>query len=73
MSETKTTSKAARISDLIKEFESISKYFESEELDIDTGIKNYERGMQLAKEIKTLLEGYELKIQEIQNKYQLGE
>ncbi len=73
MSETKTTSKAACISDLIKEFESISKYFESEELDIDTGIKNYERGMQLAKEIKTLLEGYELKIQEIQNKYQLGE
>lgn len=53
----------------IKLLEEITTYFAQEEVDLDEGIKKYEAGMQLAKEIRDQLTSYELKINEIKSKY----
>lgn len=53
----------------IKALEEITNYFAQEEVDLDEGIKKYEEGMKLAKEIREKLTAYELKINEIKAKY----
>lgn len=58
-----------KLQDLLGDLDKAMSYFEQEKFDIDEGIKQYEAGMQLASEIKKLLKGYELKIKEIQEKF----
>ncbi len=71
MAELKSTEKSAEkgLKEKVKMLEDITTYFAQEEIDLDEGIKKYEQGMELAKEIKAQLTAYELKINEIKEKY----
>jgi len=50
-----------------KELEDIAEWFEKGEPDIDKGMKKFERASALAKELKTVLEEAENKIQIIRS------
>lgn len=63
------SAKTQKLQDLLTELDKVMAYFDQDKFDIDEGITQYEAGMQLASEIKKQLKGYELKIQEIQEKY----
>lgn len=54
-----------KLTKMLSELEEINQYFDSEEFDIDTGIKKYEQGVKLTQEIKKILTSYELKLKEI--------
>lgn len=66
---TKTTEKSQSLTDKLAKLESISQYFEKQDLDIDEAIAKYEEGVKLAAEVKKQLTAYELKITEIKEKY----
>ncbi len=58
------------ISTKIQELDKLLAFFESQtELDLDQGLEKYEQAMKLVSDVKKSLEGYELKINEIQSKY----
>jgi exodeoxyribonuclease VII small subunit len=50
------------ISKKIKELDEILTYFEKDSIDLDDGIKKYERAVKLADSIKKQLSGYEERI-----------
>lgn len=54
------------------ELESITEWFETEEqLDLDEGLKKFERGLVLASELKKKLSEVENKVQEIKSSFEL--
>ncbi len=52
-----------------KELEKIAEEFESESLDLEEGLKKFERGLKIAEECKKYLKNVENKIIEIKKKY----
>ncbi len=59
------------VSKAFKELESITEWFESENADLDEGLKKYERAMELAESLRKQLQTAENKITEIQRKHNL--
>ena len=54
---------------LFKELEEISEWFEHEEIDLEEGLKKFERGLELAKVLKDHLKKVENKVSEIKAKF----
>ena len=56
----------------VKELDSLIAYFENvgTEFNLDEGIKKYEEAITIVKELKNSLKSYELKIKELDIKYQ---
>jgi exodeoxyribonuclease VII small subunit len=52
-----------------KELEEIVEWFEREDVDLDEGLKKFERGLQLAKSCKSRLKDVENKVTEIKAKF----
>ena len=53
-----------------EELEEITKWFDSQEqLDLDAGLKKFERGLELASELKKKLTQVENKVEEIKEKF----
>ena len=53
----------------LKELEDITKWFESSEADLDQALVKFERGMELAGELKTRLQSVENRIEQIKQKF----
>ncbi len=53
----------------LKELEDITKWFESSEVDLDQALVKFERGMELAGELKTRLQSVENRIEQIKQKF----
>jgi exodeoxyribonuclease VII small subunit len=53
----------------LKELEDITKWFESSEVDLDQALVKFERGMELAGELKTRLQTVENRIEQIKQKF----
>lgn len=51
------------------ELEKIAEAFESEDFDVERGLKDFERGLQLAEFCKKQLTDLEVRVKEIQVKY----
>lgn len=51
------------------ELEAITTWFERDNVDLEEGITKFERGMQLAKELRERLKSAEVKIEEIRKKF----
>lgn len=54
---------------LFKELEEITVWFEREEVDLEEGLKKFERGLELARLLKGHLKGAENKVSEIKAKF----
>ena len=53
----------------LKELETITEWFESEEVDLNQGLTKFERGMQLAGELKGELGQLENRVEKIKQKF----
>ncbi|MBW3538255.1 exodeoxyribonuclease VII small subunit [Candidatus Parcubacteria bacterium] len=53
----------------LKELEDITAWFESEEVDLDQALSKFERGMQLAAQLRTHLETVENRVEKIKQKF----
>ncbi len=53
-----------------EELESITEWFEKGEVDLDEGLKKFERGLELAGTCKEKLSEFENKVKEIKAKYE---
>ena len=63
--------KNEKLTDKIKQLDELVNYFEkNDDFDLEAGIANYEQAMKLVQELKKELLGYELKIKEVEAKYQ---
>lgn len=54
----------------LKELEAITAWFESEEVDLNEALTKFERGMQLAGELKKELEDVENRVEKIKAKFE---
>ncbi|HBW74160.1 MAG: exodeoxyribonuclease VII small subunit [Candidatus Magasanikbacteria bacterium GW2011_GWA2_45_39] len=52
-----------------KELEAITEWFEKEDLDLEEGLKKFERGLELASSLKEYLGKVENKVKEIKAKF----
>jgi len=52
-----------------EELEEITRWFEEEEVDVEEGLKKFERGLELAHVCKTYLSDVEHKVEEIKKKF----
>lgn len=55
----------------LDELESIIDWFESEDIDLDTALDSFERGLKLADELKAHLETAENRFSEIKQKFDI--
>jgi exodeoxyribonuclease VII small subunit len=53
----------------LKELESITQWFESSDADLDQGLVKFERGMELASQLKTHLDGVENRVEKIKMRF----
>lgn len=53
------------------ELQKITAWFERDEVDIEEGIKQFEKGMELVKELKEYLQTMEVKISKLKNMNEL--
>ncbi|HSX14419.1 MAG TPA: exodeoxyribonuclease VII small subunit [Candidatus Saccharimonadales bacterium] len=53
----------------LTELEAITTWFESEQVDLDEGLKKFERGMELAEKLRTHLDQVENRVEKIKAKY----
>lgn len=53
----------------LKELEEITAWFESSDVDLDAGLAKFERGMELATELKTHLATVENRVEKIRQKF----
>jgi exodeoxyribonuclease VII small subunit len=56
-----------------KELEDIVQWFENNEVDLEEGLKKFERGLELAKQCRTRLKDVENKVVAIKAKFSAGE
>ncbi len=70
MTTTKKT-KPKTFKDAYAELEIIAEAFESEEFDLEKGLKDFERGLELAEFCKKQLNDLEVRVKEIQVKYEV--
>ena len=68
MSATKAEKKVT-FGEAYKELESIIAWFERENVDLDEGLKNFERGLWLAQKCRERLQEVENKVVEIKSKF----
>ena len=62
--------KATNFTESFQELEEITRWFDSQEqLDLDAGLKKFERGLELASELKKKLAEVENKVEEIKSKF----
>ena len=62
--------KKLNFAEAFAELEQITEWFDSEEnLDLDKGLKQFERGLELAGELKKKLNEVENKVEEIKEKF----
>jgi exodeoxyribonuclease VII small subunit len=62
---------ATNFAKAFEELEEITAWFDSEEnLDLDKGLKKFEKGLELASELKKKLSEVENKVEEIKNKFE---
>jgi len=63
--------KEKKFAELFKELEDITKKFEDRtNEDLDASVKEFERGLEIAQELKGRLQDIELKVKKIQAKYE---
>jgi exodeoxyribonuclease VII small subunit len=56
----------------LKELEEITRWFESSDADLDQGLVKYERGMELAAELKKHLTTVENRVEKIKQRFEAG-
>ena len=56
----------------LKDLESITAWFESEEVDLDQALTKYERGMTLAADLKQHLQQVENRVEKIRQKFEVA-
>lgn len=65
------TTKNSNLKEKIGQLDNLVKFFEkTDDFDLEQGIANYEEAMKLVQELKKELRSYELKIKEVEAKYQ---
>lgn len=62
-------SKKANFAEAFKELEEIVRWFESSEVDLEEGLKKFERGLELAKKCRLRLAEVENKVTRIKEKF----
>jgi len=65
-----TAKKAPSFAKAFEELEEITRWFESEAVDVDEALKRFERGLELASQCKKRLSEVENKVKEIKKKYE---
>jgi exodeoxyribonuclease VII small subunit len=63
------TEKPFEFEKALKELESITTWFESSDVDLDQGIAKFERGMELASQLKTHLASVENRVEKIRARF----
>lgn len=61
--------KEPTFSEAFAELETLTRWFESDEFDLDKALKNFEKGLELARFCKTRLQAVENKVIELKEKY----
>lgn len=61
--------KKSSFSEAFQELEQITAWFESSEVDLDEGLKKFERGLELASQCKKKLSEVENKVVELKKKF----
>jgi exodeoxyribonuclease VII small subunit len=69
---TASKSKSVNFAKAFEELEAITEWFEQSEVDLDEGLKKFERGLELAKACKEKLSEVENKVKEIRKKFETG-
>lgn len=64
-----TKKTATSFSKLFDELESITEWFERDDVDVEEGLKQFERGLELAKACKERLAEIEHRVEDIKQKY----
>lgn len=55
----------------VEELEAITEWFEGSEVDLDEGLKKFERALELASACKEKMDEFENKVREIKNKFSI--
>lgn len=55
-----------------QELEEIAAWFERNDVDLEEGLKKFERGMQLASDLRERLKAAEVKIEQIRKRFDVG-
>ncbi len=63
------TNKPFEFEKSLKELEELTAWFESSDVDLDAGLAKFERGMELATELKTHLATVENRVEKIRQKF----
>jgi exodeoxyribonuclease VII small subunit len=63
------TTKPFEFEKALKELEEITAWFESSDIDLDAGLAKFERGMELAAELKTHLATVENRVEKIRQRF----
>ena len=63
------TTKPFEFEKSLKELEEITAWFESSEVDLDAGLAKFERGMELATDLKTHLATVENRVEKIRQRF----
>ncbi len=63
------TEKKLNVEQAFKELEGITAWFEKEEIDLEEGLVKFERGLELARKLKTRLGEVENRVKEIKAKF----
>lgn len=61
--------KAFEFEKALKELEELTAWFESTDVDLDAGLAKFERGMELAAELKSHLASVENRVEKIRQKF----
>lgn len=64
-----TKKQTASFSDAFEELETITEWFEGDEVDLEKGLKQFERALVLAKQCKEMLSEVENKVEELKKNY----
>lgn len=64
-----TKTKTAQFGDAYRELEEIVAWFEKDDIDLDEGLKKFERGLELAAQCRERLKSVENKVTEIKAKF----
>jgi exodeoxyribonuclease VII small subunit len=63
------TTKPFEFEKALKELEELTAWFESSDVDLDAGLAKFERGMELASELKTHLASVENRVEKIRARF----
>jgi exodeoxyribonuclease VII small subunit len=66
------TTKPFEFEKALKELEAITAWFENTDVDLDLGLEKFERGMELAGELKVHLASVENRVEKIRQRFSAG-